>query len=99
MLDIFAQMTTSWFNRATFYTGSVGPFNHDFRFRYEQDLSDKEHPLLRAATYSQVCYELATDVEKRDFPWDDAGVEALKQWFQNQYERFAAEQASSEPAT
>jgi len=95
MLDIFTQMTTPWFNRATFFTGSVGPFNRDFRFRYEQDLSDKEHPLLHAATYSRVCYELATDVETRDFSWDDAGVEALKQWFQAQYERFAAEQAAS----
>lgn len=90
MLDIFAQMTPSWFSRATFYTGSVGPFDNDFRFRYEQDKSDKDHPVLHAATYSRFCYELATDVEKRDFFWDDAGVEELKQWFQAQYERFAA---------
>ena len=84
MLEIFAQMTPSWFDRATFYTGSV---HQEFRFRYEQD---RENKLLHAATYSKVCYELADDVEKRDFSWDEDGVEALKKWYQNQYDAYAA---------
>jgi hypothetical protein len=88
---IFEEMTPSWFNRATFYTGSV---HQDFRFRYEQD-PDKEHPLLHAATYSKVCYELADDVERQDFSWDEAGVDALKQWYQSQYERYTAAHAES----
>lgn len=95
MLDVFAQMTPEWFKRATFYTGSVGPFLHDFRFRWAQDCSDPEHPKLCAAVYSGSCYEKATDVEQEMFPWDADGVEALKVWFQEHYDAYAAKQSAS----
>ena len=93
MLDVFAQMTPAWFHRAYVYTGSVGQL---FRFRCEQGKTAEGDPILHAATYSRVCYELADDVEKRDFPWNEDGVEALKQWFQDQYERFVAKHAPPE---
>jgi hypothetical protein len=92
MLECFSVMTPSWFNRAYVYTGSVGPFDRDFRYRCEQDEANR---LLHAATYSRVCYELAEDAEKRDFTWDEPGVDALRQWLQSQYEAFAAKTAGA----
>ena len=32
----------------------------------------------------------AQDVEEETFPWTDEGVEALKAWYQSQYEKFLA---------
>ena len=87
MQEIFSQMTTGWFHRDYVYTGSVGQL---FRFRYEQGKTEEGEPLLHAAVYSRVCYEKAEDVERRDFPWDEEGVEALKNWYEERYEQFAA---------
>jgi len=87
MLELFSQMTVGWFNRAYVYTGSVGP---SFRFRYEQAQTEDGQHILRGAVYSGICYELAQDVRRQDFPWDEAGGEALKQWYQAQYEAFSA---------
>lgn len=95
MLEIFSQITPSWILRATYYTGSIGPLFHDFRFRYEQDRSDSEHRKLHAAVYSGACYEMAKDVQRRDFPWTEDGVAAMRQWFQDCYDSFQAEQASA----
>lgn len=87
MLDVFKKMNPSWFNRAYVYTGSVG---NVFRFRVAQGKMEDGKLILQAATYSNLCYEKATDVEKKDFSWDEEGVEALKQWLQNQYDHFHA---------
>ena len=87
MLEYFSRLTPNWLHRAFVYTGSVGPFQKDFRFRLAQD---EENHLVHAAVYSKVCFELADDIVQQDFPWDEPGVEALKQWLQEQYEAFAA---------
>ena len=77
----FAQLTARWFLRAFNYTGSIG----DFRYRY---LMEKDHSAIHAAVYTRLCYEAATDVVEKDFPWDDAGVEQLKAWMQTMLETF-----------
>ena len=46
--------------------------------------------LLNAAVYSQLCYELARDIEEQDFPWDDDGVKQLQSWLQSRYEAYCA---------
>ncbi len=77
----FSELTPRWFKRAFVYTGSIG----DFRYRFA---TDKAQQLLHAAVYTVYCFEAATDVQQRDFPWDEAGVAQLKQWLQEHYERF-----------
>ena len=88
MLECFARLTPSWLKRATVYTGSVGPFANDFRFRLQQD---KENNQIHAAVYSKVCYELAQDIQAQDFDWTEDGIEQMKVWLQQQYESFAAQ--------
>jgi len=87
MLEVFSRLAPDWFHRAFVYTGSVGPFDNDFRFRLAQDA---ENQRIHAAAYSRVAYELAEDKEERDFPWDEPGVEGLKAWLQERYEAYAA---------
>lgn len=77
----FELFTPQWFYRAHVYTGSVG----DFRYRIAHDADT-----LHAAVYSKVCYEVADDVESRDFPWTAEGVAALQEWIQGRYESLAA---------
>ena len=77
----FSQLTPRWFKRAFVYTGSIG----DFRYRFA---NDKDNNALHAAIYTVFCYEVATDVQRRDFTWDDAGVEQLKQWLQEAYDTY-----------
>ena len=36
MLQRFSVITPTWLNRATYYTGSVGPLGRDFRYRFQQ---------------------------------------------------------------
>ena len=79
----FAQLTNQWFMRAFNYTGSIG----EFRYRY---LMEKDHSTIHTAVYSRFCYQAATDVVERDFPWTDEGVEALKVWMQQAYDTFTA---------
>ena len=79
----FAQLTNQWFMRAFNYTGSIG----EFRYRY---LMEKDHSTIHTAVYSRFCYQAATDVVERDFPWTDEGVEALKAWMQQAYDTFTA---------
>ncbi|MCI2056953.1 MAG: hypothetical protein LKJ86_07380 [Oscillibacter sp.] len=88
MLQCFSQLNPQWLNRAFVYTGSVGPLFHDFRYRWTLD---GENKLVHAATYSKICFEKADDVVTRDFAWDDAGIEEMKQWLQSQYEAFAGQ--------
>lgn len=90
MQEQFAVMDVNWFRRAHLYTGSIGSFGRDFRYRFRPDEAAK---LIRAETYSNVCYELAKDVEERDFPWDEDGVAELKNWLEAQYEKFSAAQS------
>ena len=79
----FSQLTNHWFMRAFNYTGSIG----QFRYRY---LMEKDHSTIHTAVYTRFCYEVATDVVERDFPWNDEGVEQLKAWMQSALETFAA---------
>ena len=79
----FACLTPHWFYRAYVYTGSIG----DFRYRFDRDADAN---MLHTAVYSRLCYEVADDVQKRDFSWDDAGVEELRRWLQRQYEACSA---------
>ena len=79
----FAELTPRWFKRAFVYTGSIG----DFRYRFDME---KEKNTLHTAVYSVYCYEAAQDRQERDFPWDEAGVEVLKQWLQAKYDQFSA---------
>ena len=79
----FARLNDQWFMRAFNYTGSIG----DFRYRY---LMEKDHSVIHTAVYSRLCYEAATDVVERDFPWNDEGVEQLKAWMQHALETFEA---------
>ena len=75
----FAVLTPRWFKRAFVYTGSIG----EFRYRFA---NDSENHLIHAAVYTHFCYEVATDVEEKDFSWNDAGVEELKGWLQQKWE-------------
>ena len=59
----FAVLTPRWFKRAFVYTGSIG----EFRYRFA---NDSENHLIHAAVYTHFCYEVATDVEEKDFSWD-----------------------------
>lgn len=88
MQEDFARLTPNWLNRAYVYNGSIGRMNHDFRYRLEQDGKEQ---IIHAATYSKICYEKADDVQKKDFPWNEEGVEELKQWLQSNYETFIAQ--------
>lgn len=92
MLACFEQMDPRWFHRAFVYTGSVTDREKslDFRYRYEQVEQEDGTAVLKAQTYSSLCYEKAGDVEERTFPWTDEGVEALKAWYQSQYEKYIA---------
>lgn len=77
----FEELTVGWFRRAFVYTGSIG----EFRYRFACDEKEK---LIHAAVYSNVCYEVAQDKTEQDFPWDDSGVAALKEWLQESYEAY-----------
>lgn len=92
MHEHFAEMNREWFARAHFYTGSIEDREKgiDFRYRFEQIEDGKA---LKASTYSKLCYEKATDVEERIFPWTEEGVALLKQWYQSQYENYCASMA------
>jgi hypothetical protein len=92
MLEQFACITPTWLQRAHVYTGSVGPLCHDFRYRLAMDGKEK---VIHAARYSKLCYELATDVEQQDFPWDEAGAAALGLWLQEGYEAFLAREGQA----
>lgn len=79
----FEVLTPKWFNRANVYTGSIG----DFRYRFATDKKEKR---LHAAVYTVYCYEVANDVQEAEFPWDEEGVVALKQWMQEKYDAFCS---------
>ncbi len=83
----FERITPNWLHRAFVYTGSVGTGFHVFRYRLAQD---GEANTVHAAAYSDLCYDKASDVEKRDFAWDDAGVAELRDWLQERYEEYLA---------
>lgn len=91
MLKCFEAMNELWFHRAFVYSGSVTEREKklDFRYRYEQ-VKTENGMELKASTYSDLCYESAQDVEERFFPWTEEGVAALREWYQAQYERYAA---------
>ena len=92
MLKCFEIMDARWFHCAFFYTGSVTDRekNLDFRYRCEQ-VQGGDGDALKASTYSDLCYELARDIEEKTFPWTDEGVEELRAWYQSQYEKSLAE--------
>ena len=78
----FSRITPNWLNRAFIYNGSIGRPFHDFRYRLCQDAAAKT---IHAAVYSSICYEKATDRQEKDFPWDESGVEEMKQWLEDWY--------------
>ena len=86
MQDFFQQLTPRWFHRAHVYVGSIGPCFHDFRFRFAQDEKEKR---ITASVYSDKCFEAAEDVETREFPWTDDGVEELKAWLEEKYRQWS----------
>lgn len=92
MLKCFEVMNERWFHRAFVYTGSVTEREKDldFRYRCEQTKGEDDAPMIKASTYSMLCYEKAQDVEEQTFPWTEEGTAALREWFQAQYERYAA---------
>jgi len=94
MQECFEKMNLRWFDRAHFYTGCISDRakNLDFRYRYEQSKDEKE---LKASVYSDVAYEIADDIEEQVFPWTEEGVEQMKLWYQEQYEKFLAQHAKS----
>jgi len=93
MQECFERLSTNWLNRAYLYTGSIGETFHDFRYRLAQD---EKARVIHAAAYSKVCYERAEDRTERDFPWDEAGVEELKRWLEEQYEAFVAREGGDQ---
>lgn len=92
MQECFARLTPNWLQRAFVYTGSIGRPFHDFRYRLAQDAAER---VIHAAAYSKCCYELAEDRLEKDFPWDEAGVEDLKRWLDEQYEAFMRREQSA----
>jgi len=96
MHERFASMTTKWFECASKqYTGCIEDREKgwDFRYRFEHEADN----LLKASTYSGLCYELAKDVEERTFPWTDEGVAELKDWYQAQYENYCESMKAGKP--
>ena len=94
MHPYFSVMDERWCHRAFVYTGSVTDRekNLDFRYRYEQVKGD-DGDALKASTYSDLCYELAQDKVEQDFSWDEPGVAQVKDWLQEHYEQYLAQQA------
>jgi len=80
----FSDLTPRWFKRAFVYTGSIG----DFRYRYA---TDKDKNEISVSVYTVYCFEVAQDVKTEVFSWDDTGVEALKQWVDQEYQLFQKE--------
>ena len=95
MLQRFSVITPTWLNRASYYTGSVGPLGRDFRYRFQQD---SENNQIKAAVYSRLCYEKARDVKEEVFPWDEEGIGRMRQWLQAEYEAFCQREGIPEEA-
>ena len=81
----FENLTPQWFKRAFVYTGSIG----DFRYRFATETNDSGERLIHASVYTMLCFEKARDVRTETFPWDEAGVTALKAWVDGKYREFA----------
>lgn len=88
MEPFFQQLTPRWFQRAHVYTGSIGPCFHDFRFRFVQDEKEQQ---ITASLYRDKCFEAAEHVETQQFPWTEEGVESLKQWLEDAFQRWKQE--------
>lgn len=86
----FEELSPNWFHRAHVYTGSIGSFGNDFRYRF---VPESDAKIIRVAIYTNTCYELATDIEESQFSWDEAGVDELKKWLQEKYEEHFLKQA------
>ena len=95
MLQRFSVITPRWLDRASYYTGSVGPLGQDFRYRFQQDT---ENQTIKASVYSRICYEKATDVQEEIFPWDEEGIVRMRQWLQENYEAFCRREGIPEAA-
>ena len=63
------------------YTGSIGDFR--YRFHLEFDADEVEVP-----TYTQWCFEKATDVESATFTIENGDLSALKEWLNAQYYKY-----------
>ncbi len=60
------------------YTGSIG----EFRYRFHMEFDSNE---LDVATYTQWCYEKATDIKETHFTIENEDLSALKAWMNEQY--------------
>lgn len=81
----FEKLSPHELGKSTILTGSIGPAFSDFRYRIKPDAKEGK---VYAATYSVMSYEKAKDVEEREYSFDDAGVDELKLWLEEQYEKF-----------
>lgn len=81
----FDHLTPRWLARAHVYHGQQDAM------RYRFAMNDKEKT-VEASVYTNVCYELAQDVQTETFAWDEDGVAALREWMQRQYERICGDE-------
>lgn len=95
MLQRFSVITPRWLDRASYYTGSVGPLGRDFRYRFQQDT---ENQTIKASVYSRICYEKATDVQEETFPWDEEGIAGCASGSKRTTKPSAGGKASRRPA-
>ncbi|MBU5625655.1 hypothetical protein KQI82_01735 [Oscillibacter sp. MSJ-2] len=79
--EVLTALTPKWFDRASVYTGSEGEFRYRFR---------REKEAVSAAVYTHLCYEKAGDVEEREFPRDEQGVELLRRWVAERYQLYVS---------
>lgn len=85
MHPYFEKLSPHEINKSTILTGSIGAAFEDFRYRIKPDTKEGK---VYCATYSVLSYEKAQDVEEREYSYDEPGVEEMKLWLQEQYEKY-----------
>ncbi|MBR1841650.1 MAG: hypothetical protein IJ788_00055 [Oscillospiraceae bacterium] len=90
MHPYFEKLSPHELNKSTILTGSIGAAFEDFRYRIKPDT--KEGKVL-CSTYTALSYEKAQDVEEREYTYDEPGVEEMKLWLQEQYEKYLRSRA------
>ena len=84
MDNSFDFLNVSFFTKATVFPGSVG----SFRYRFARTgWPGKPEASIQAWTYENVCFELAQEIETATFPWTEEGVEELRTWLQEQFQK------------
>ncbi len=62
------------FTQGNYFTGTLG---EEFRYRIEPD---KENNALKVFTYSNSCFEKATNKEEQSFEFTEEGLDAAVKW-------------------